>query len=66
MHHSDTEDAYLSSLDSCSSVMMDATLCCAVQAHEAAETNPIVRNLAMSDYFDVLVWDFAKAAAQRW
>lgn len=62
---SDTEDAYLSSLETCSCVMMDSTLCCAVQMHEVAATGPLSPALAMSDYYDVLVWDFAKLAAQR-
>ncbi|UZJ51078.1 hypothetical protein CBS101457_000398 [Exobasidium rhododendri] len=62
-----SDDARSSSLESCSCVMMDSTSAYAVQVHEA-KTNMFdggltANNLAMTEYHDVLVWDFSQGLA---
>ena len=65
---SNAEEAHTSSLDSCSSVMMDSTSVYAVQGHEARlNGSPMpASNLAMIEYHDVLIWDFSRQASKRW
>jgi hypothetical protein len=64
------DDVRSSSLETCSCVMMDSTSIYAVQVHEARSNSidgdPSATNLAMTEFHDVLVWDFSKKAMQRW
>lgn len=46
--------------------MLDSVSAYAVQVHEVKRDFEQVRNLAMSEYHDVLIWDFSKIAKQRW
>lgn len=46
--------------------MLDSVSAYAVQMHEAKTEAGQVPSLAMSDYHDVLIWDFSKTAKQHW
>lgn len=62
---SNAQPGFTSSLESCSCVQIDGGAIYAVQHHDVAE-QPGEVNMATVEYSDVLVWDFAQAARDRW